>query len=79
LYTFHCKSTSKDAPEDCEGGFQCDDGKCLDNEQRCDRNPDCDNGEDEEDCNEGRLLLLSVHFDHCRLFWVCGGWTLFSW
>lgn len=51
---------------DCEG-FQCDDGKCIDNDQRCDRTSDCDNGEDEEDCNEGRFLKLLTYLNTISL------------
>lgn len=52
---------------ECDG-FQCDDGRCLELEQRCDRRNDCDNGEDEEDCNEGRLLELSMSLNTISLF-----------
>lgn len=32
-------------------GFLCDNGDCIDTDYRCDSFPDCDNGEDEQNCN----------------------------
>lgn len=47
--------------EDIEcDGFQCDDGQCIDIGKRCDRVPDCSNGEDEEFCQEGRFLAVDL-------------------
>lgn len=31
--------------------FQCQDGQCIPGSRKCDRRPDCRNGEDELDCN----------------------------
>jgi hypothetical protein len=36
-------------------GFFCDDGKELEYFQTCDEKTDCDEGEDEEDCGDGKF------------------------
>lgn len=43
--------------DDCDG-YRCNSGVCIPQEQRCDQRPDCEGGEDEDDCVEGSLKIF---------------------
>ena len=40
--------------------FQCRNGECIALSWKCDRDPDCGDGSDEIDCNDGKLGRLKL-------------------
>lgn len=40
------------------GKFRCSDGTCIPREGVCNRRNDCSNGEDEEDCSDGKTDVM---------------------